>query len=68
MWWGIFIMMMSSVPYMFYLLAGPLANTLMFVFISIPMAEKRLAGYKTDFDEYEKQTSEIIPLQKTLIK
>jgi steroid 5-alpha reductase family enzyme len=68
MWWGIFIMMMSSVPYMFYLLAGPLANTLMFVFISIPMAEKRLAGYKTDFDEYVKQTRVLIPLPKPLFK
>lgn len=68
MWWGIFIMMMSSVPDMFYLLAGPLANTLMFVFISIPMAEKRLAGYKTDFDEYVKQTRVLIPLPKPLFK
>ncbi len=68
MWWGVFIIMMSSQPSKYYLAAGPLVNTLMFLFISIPMAEKRLASYKKNFDEYVKETRKLIPLPKSLFK
>ena len=68
MWWGVYTMMMSSQPSLYYLAAGPAVNTLMFLFISIPMAEKRLASYKKDFAQYVKETRMLIPLPKSLQK
>lgn len=64
MWWGIFMMMFSQNPTRWYLAIGALLNTLMFFFISIPMAEKRLAGYKTNFDEYKQRTRMLLPIKK----
>jgi steroid 5-alpha reductase family enzyme len=68
MWWGVYVMMMSSQTSTFYFAAGPVINTLMFIFISIPMAEKRLASYKKDFDKYIEETRVLIPLPKPLFK
>lgn len=57
LWWGVYIVMLSSLPEYWYLGAGALLNTLMFLFISIPMAEKRLRAYKRDFDTYRRKGS-----------
>jgi len=65
MWWGIFIMMLSIDPSKWYLLMGALLNTMMFFFISIPMAEKRLARYKSGFTDYKKHTRMLLPFKKT---
>lgn len=63
MWWGIALAFISVVPNMWYLGAGALVNTLMFLFISIPMADKRQAR-KDGFDEYKKQTRILLPIKK----
>ena len=63
MWWGIALAFISAVPNMWYLGAGALVNTLMFLFISIPMADKRQSK-KDGFDEYKKQTRILLPIKK----
>lgn len=63
-WWGIYIMMVSVHPDKWYLSIGALLNTLMFFFISIPMAEKRLATYKLNFAEYKQETRMLLPFKK----
>ena len=65
MWWGVFIMMFSVNPDLWIYGIGALLNTAMFFFISIPMAEKRLANYKANFGEYKKNTRMLLPLKKT---
>jgi steroid 5-alpha reductase family enzyme len=65
MWWGVFIMMFSVNPNLWIYGIGALLNTAMFFFISIPMAEKRLANYKANFDSYKKNTRMLLPLKKT---
>jgi len=62
MWWGICLVMLSVRPAHWFLCAGALVNTLMFLFISIPMAEKRLAGYKEGFPAYRSETNMLLPL------
>ncbi len=62
MWWGNFIVMLSILPGLWILGAGALVNTLMFLFISIPMAEARLAGYKENFDVYIAETNRLLPI------
>ena len=64
MWWGIFIMMFSQNPDRWYLAVGALLNTLMFFFISIQMAEKKLAGYKANFSDYKEKTRMLLPFKK----
>jgi steroid 5-alpha reductase family enzyme len=63
MWWGVYVMMLSSAPHMWGLLIGPLVNTLMFLFISIPMADSRNRRERIDFDKYAKETNRLLPFR-----
>ena len=62
MWWGVYAVLLSVRPDLWLLGAGPLTNTLMFLLISIPMAESRMAGYKEGFDRYVKETNRLLPI------
>lgn len=58
MWWGIAITWLLSTTgfYQWYfMISGAVLNTCLFLFISIPMAEKHQAR-KPGFDEYKKET------------
>ena len=63
MWWGIGLACFCAMPDRWYLLAGALANTLLFTFVSIPMAEKRQSR-KPDFQNYKKQTRTLLPIPR----
>lgn len=63
MWWGVGLSVISVMPERWYLLAGALLNTIMFLVISIPMADKR-QSVKEDFAEYKKATHMLIPIKK----
>jgi steroid 5-alpha reductase family enzyme len=63
MWWGIALSFVSVVPSMWYLMSGALINTLMFVFVSVPMADKRQSE-KVGFAEYKMQTRMFMPIKK----
>lgn len=64
-WWGIYLFLISANPQLWYLGFGALLNTLMFLFISIPMAEKRLAREKAGYDEYRERTRMLLPLKRS---
>ncbi|MCL2677715.1 MAG: hypothetical protein FWE85_01520 [Clostridiales bacterium] len=55
--------MLSAAPQMWGLAAGPLVNTLMFLFISIPMADKRNRRERRGFDEYFRETNSLLPVR-----
>ena len=55
MWWGIGLASVFALGGQCWLLAGAALNTLMFLFISIPMADKR-QSQKPGFAEYKKET------------
>ncbi len=55
MWWGVGLASLISLGGKYWLLAGAAVNTLMFLFISIPMADKRQSR-KPGFEEYKKAT------------
>lgn len=46
-----------------YLVAGAVANTILFFAVSIPMADKRQSR-KDGFAEYKKQTRMLLPIKK----
>lgn len=63
MWWGIALSVVCAVPSAWYLMAGAVANTLLFFFVSIPMAERRQSR-KEGFSEYKKATRMLLPIKK----
>ena len=65
MWWGVGLCSVTALQSQWYLLLGALVNTLMFLIVSIPMADKRQAK-KDGFTEYKKHTHALIPLKLTL--
>lgn len=62
MWWGIWLMAFSaSFRYCvsgpcFWYLAGPLAVTVLFLTVSVPMMEKRQLANKPGYEDYKKNT------------
>jgi steroid 5-alpha reductase family enzyme len=63
MWWGVALAVVSSAPNAFYLILGAVANTLLFLVVSIPMADKRQSK-KDGFNEYKSQTRALLPIKK----
>jgi steroid 5-alpha reductase family enzyme len=63
-WWGVYLVLLSIHPEYWYLGLGALANTCLFLFISIPLAEKRLATYKTGYASYRRETRMLLPIPK----
>lgn len=63
MWWGVGLSVVCASPSDWYLLAGAFANTLLFICVSIPMAEGRQSK-KEGFAEYKRQTRVLLPVKK----
>ena len=63
MWWAVALAFVCIMPEYWYLIAGAFANTLLFLFISIPLADKRQSR-KPGFEEYKKATRMLLPIKK----
>lgn len=59
-WWGIWIIQISILPNLWVTVLGPVFMTLLFLFISIPMMEKRNEN-KENYREYKDEVSVFIP-------
>ncbi|MDL2228506.1 DUF1295 domain-containing protein [Odoribacter sp. OttesenSCG-928-L07] len=64
LWWGVYFMLISVAPQYWWTIFGPLANNLLFVFISIPLMEKRQLKNKAQYAEYIKVTGCLLPKLK----
>ena len=64
MWWGVVLSVFVVNLEIWNLFLGAIVNTLMFLFISIPMADKRQAK-KKGYEEYKNQTRMLLPIKKT---
>ena len=62
MWWGVAIYAVILLGFRWYLIVGAIVNNLMFLFISIPMADRRQAE-KPGYDEYRNGKNRLIPLK-----
>ncbi|MCB9557808.1 MAG: DUF1295 domain-containing protein [Deltaproteobacteria bacterium] len=61
-WWGLFVVGYGVAPsYARYALAGQLAITVMFVVVSVPMIERRLAAGKPQFADYRRRVPALLP-------
>ena len=64
MWWGIGFSVVSVMGDRWYLLAGALANTILFLTVSIPLAEGKQKE-KEGFDAYRMKTHVLLPIPAT---
>ena len=67
MWWGVGMAVVSADVSAYHLLIGALANTVLFVSVSIPLAEGRQSR-KAGYEEYKSQTRALLPIKKFKIK
>ena len=63
MWWGIAIQAVSVMPSHWWLVAGAVANTILFFTVSIPLADKRQSE-KPGYAEYKAGTRSLLPIPK----
>lgn len=63
-WWAIYLIMLSLNDNMWVLFLGPLLNTLMFVFISVPLAEKHQLAKNPQYKEYVRTTNTFLLFPK----
>jgi steroid 5-alpha reductase family enzyme len=62
-WWGIWIMQMGVMP-LWWTIAGPVAITLLFVYISIPMMERHIEASRPGYAAYKKEVPMLVPFIK----
>jgi steroid 5-alpha reductase family enzyme len=60
-WWGLYIMLIGLTYQLDLYILAPLAMTLLFVFISIPMMEKKILKTRPEYKLYQEQVSMLIP-------
>lgn len=61
LWWGIWAMAFFSGPLPLYAFLGPIAVTLLFLLVSIPLMEKRQLAIKPAYREYMQATAMLLP-------
>lgn len=64
MWWGVGLSVVCAAPNAWWLAVGALANTVLFLAVSIPMADGRQSR-KPGFDQYKRQTRMLLPIKKS---
>ena len=63
MWWGVAAAVVLASPSAWYLAAGAVANTILFLAVSIPMADGGQSR-KAGFAEYKAETRMLLPIKK----
>lgn len=62
-WWGLYFFSLSAGYEQWWMGLGALIVTLMFIFISIPLLEKRELEKRPDYAEYRKKVPVLLPLK-----
>lgn len=60
-WWGLYLLGLAADPSYWWTVIGPLSITLMFLFISIPMIDKRSLERRPHYGDHMKNVSACIP-------
>lgn len=60
-WWGLYVMYASIVQKLDVYILAPLAMTFLFLFISIPMMEKKILKTRPEYEAYQEKVSMLIP-------
>jgi len=68
MWINIALIAVFALNNYYFLIIGSIVNTLIFLFISIPLAESHQKERKEGFDEYKKETRMLLTIYKRIRK
>jgi steroid 5-alpha reductase family enzyme len=60
-WWGLFLFSLAADGFYWWIIVGPLAITIMFITVSIPMMEKRMLSRRPHYAERQKSVSKLVP-------
>ena len=60
-WWGLYLFALAADPSYWWAVAGPLSLTLLFVFVSVPMMDRRSLRRRPGYDEHMKRVSALVP-------
>lgn len=60
-WWGFWLFALAAGPRWWWTVVGAAAITLMFVFVSVPMMEKRALATRGGYPEYREHTPMLLP-------
>lgn len=60
-WWGLFVFALAADPGRWWVVVGPLALTGLFVFISLPLIERRMIARRPHYVERQRRVSAIVP-------
>ena len=63
MWWGVALSSCAAMGFSPLWIAGAAANTVLFLAVSIPMADRRQSA-KPGYDEYRRETRMLLPLPR----
>lgn len=61
-WWGLYLIGLGANPSMWWTIAGPLSITALFVFISVPMIDKRHLERRPEYAEHMRTVAPLIPV------
>ncbi len=61
LWWGVFVFGLGTSTDAWWTVFGPLVMTALFVFISLPLIEKRMRSRRSDYAEVKKSVSILVP-------
>ncbi|CCV64172.1 conserved hypothetical protein [Alteracholeplasma palmae J233] len=62
-WWGIYLFYLDSFGFN-YLIISPVLMMFMFLFVSIPMMEKKILKTRPEYKKYQESVSVLIPFKK----
>ena len=60
-WWGLFLFALAADPGYWWAVAGPLAMTALFIFVSIPMMDRRNLERRPGYAERMQRVSALVP-------
>jgi len=60
-WWGLYFFGLAANASYWWTIAGPIAITMLFLFISIPMMDKRSLTRRPEYAEHMKKISALVP-------
>jgi steroid 5-alpha reductase family enzyme len=60
-WWGLYLIYFGSIKTLDLVVAAPILMTAMFLFISIPMMEKKILLTRPEYEKYQERVSILIP-------
>jgi steroid 5-alpha reductase family enzyme len=63
-WWGLWLFGVAADPAWWWTVVGPLAITLMFVFVSVPMLDRRMLARRPDYAARMREVSAVVPLPR----